>query len=158
MEGMPDTWRKIWTFIALGLIGLPLGGWLIVTGGVGLADVLSVPREFVGLTAVAFGTSLPELTTSVIAALRRHSEVAIGNVVGSNLFNILAVGGAIGLAGGAPVPDTFFRWDYPVVAASALALLAIVALGRRIGWATGGALGACYLGYLFVLARIEGVL
>ena len=158
MEGMPDTWRKIWTFIAVGVVGLPLGGWLIVTGGVGIADAMAIPREFVGLTAVAFGTSLPELATSVIAAVRKHADVAIGNVVGSNVFNIFAVGGAIGLAGGAPVPDTFFSLDFPVMMGAALVLLVIVLLGRRIGWATGAIFGVAYLTYLFVLARVEGLL
>ena len=158
MAGMPQSWTKIWIFVAVGVAGLPLGGWLIVSGAVGLADALSIPREFVGLTVVAFGTSLPELATSVVAAVRKHSEVAVGNVVGSNIFNSLAVGGAIGLAGGAPIPENFFRWDYPVMMAASLALLALVMLQRRIGWATGLVFALGYVGYIVGLAHIEGLL
>ncbi len=158
MPGMPKSWPRIWIYILVGLAGLPLGGILIVRGATGLAEVLGVPSVFIGLTVVAVGTSLPELATSVIAAARKHAEVAIGNVVGSNIFNLFMVGGAAGLAGDVPVPDTFFGWDFPVMVLSAVALLAIVLLRRRIGWATGLAFFLAYVVYIVRLAQIEGVI
>ncbi|MGD2133186.1 MAG: calcium/sodium antiporter [Maricaulaceae bacterium] len=156
--GLPASWTKIGAFVGVGLIGLPIGGWLIVKGGVGIADALSVPREFIGLTVVAFGTSLPELATSVVAAVRRHSEVAIGNVVGSNVFNVFAVGGAAAMTGPIPVPVTFSIWDYPVMMIASFALLGLVLLRRRIGWATGAVFFLAYLGYIFGLAWLEDII
>jgi cation:H+ antiporter len=158
MAGMPRSWLGVWTFILIGLAGLPGGGYLIVRGGVGLAEALHVPSEFVGLTVVAVGTSLPELATSTVAAIRKHSEVAIGNVVGSNIFNVFAVGGVTALSGTIAVPESFLVWDFPVMMAAAVALLVIVLSRRPIGWATGLVLFAAYVAYIVRLAQIDGLL
>jgi cation:H+ antiporter len=80
-------------FLGLGAVGLPLGAYLMVDGAVQAAEALGVTEGVIGLSVVAFGTSLPELATTMAAALRRHADVAIGNVLGSNLFNILAIMG-----------------------------------------------------------------
>lgn len=82
---------KIWTLIAVGLAGLVLGGKLVVDNAVELAKMLGVSEKIIGLTIVAAGTSLPELVTSVVAALKKNSDIAIGNVIGSNIFNILLI-------------------------------------------------------------------
>jgi len=76
-------------FIVLGIVGLTLGGKWVVDGAIGLALALGVSQSLVGLTVVAIGTSLPELSTSAVAAFRGKSDIAIGNVVGSNIFNVL---------------------------------------------------------------------
>lgn len=83
--------RKIWGLIIIGLGGLILGGKLVVDNSVKIASLLGVSEKIIGLTIVAAGTSLPELVTSVVAALKRNSDIAIGNVIGSNIFNLLLI-------------------------------------------------------------------
>jgi len=113
---------KALAIAAVGLAVLLVGGSLFVDGAVSLARALGMSDRLVGLTIVALGTSLPELVTSVIAARRGHSDLAVGNVVGSNVFNIVLCLGAAGLAGsvGAPLRS---------VAVDVIALLLMTALG-----------------------------
>ena len=106
-------------FLGAGLAGLPLGAHLLVTHGSVLAADLGVREEVIGLTIIAFGTSLPELATVIAAAVHKKSDVAIGGVIGSNIFNLLAVGGAAGLAGLAVFDPTSLRVDIPVMVAAA---------------------------------------
>jgi cation:H+ antiporter len=82
---------KIWGFILVGLAGLVAGGKLVVDSAVKIAEALNVSKKIIGLTIVAIGTSLPELVTSVVAALKKNSDIALGNVIGSNIFNILFI-------------------------------------------------------------------
>lgn len=82
---------KIWGLIALGLIGLVIGGKLIVDNAVTIASELGVSEKIIGLTIIAAGTSLPELMTSVVAAMKKNSDIAIGNIIGSNIFNIFLI-------------------------------------------------------------------
>ena len=97
LEGLdPEApWWKILLLMGLGLIGLPLGADLLVDSSVEIARTFHVSETVIGLTLVAIGTSLPELATTVMAAYRQQADVAIGNVIGSNLFNLL---GIIGIA------------------------------------------------------------
>jgi cation:H+ antiporter len=82
---------KIWVFIIIGLTGLIVGGKIVVNGATKIAETLGVSQKIIALTIVAAGTSLPELMTSVVAALKKNSDIAIGNIVGSNIFNILLI-------------------------------------------------------------------
>jgi cation:H+ antiporter len=82
---------KIWGLILLGMAGLILGGKLVVDNSINIATQLGISEKIIGLTIIAAGTSLPELVTSVVAALKKNSNIAIGNVVGSNIFNILLI-------------------------------------------------------------------
>ncbi|WP_044212508.1 calcium/sodium antiporter [Flammeovirga sp. OC4] len=82
---------KIWTLIIVGIGGLVLGGQLVVLNSIKIANILGVSEKIIGLTIVAAGTSLPELVTSVVAATKKNSDIAIGNVIGSNIFNILLI-------------------------------------------------------------------
>ncbi|HUH27209.1 calcium/sodium antiporter [Gelidibacter sp.] len=82
---------KIWGLIVLGLIGLVIGGKLIVDNAVSIASDLGVSEKIIGLTIIAAGTSLPELMTSVVAAMKKNSDIAIGNIIGSNIFNIFLI-------------------------------------------------------------------
>ncbi|MFC3415941.1 calcium/sodium antiporter [Algoriphagus hitonicola] len=88
---------KIWTLILIGLGGLILGGKLVVDNAVSMAQSLGVSEKIIGLTIVAAGTSLPELATSVVAAYRKNTDIAIGNIIGSNIFNIFLILGVSGL-------------------------------------------------------------
>jgi cation:H+ antiporter len=113
----------------LGLALLIGGGHLLVTGAVGVARVAGLSDQMIGLTIVAIGTSLPELATSVIAALRGHGDIAVGNVVGSNIFNVLLILGASGLAGSIDTPMSELVIE--LVALGGMTLLAAVAMATR---------------------------
>ena len=103
----------------------------------------------IGLSLIALGTSLPELSTTVIAAFHKSSDVAIGNVVGSNVFNILAIFGFTALLTDIPVDPDFMRIDIWVMLGSALLLLLFVLFKATIGKVWGGLLLADYLGYMY---------
>ena len=158
MEGLPKSAPAIAGMMLIGLVFLPIGAQLIVSGGGELARALGVSEAIIGLTLIALGTSLPELATAAVAALRRHAEMAIGNVIGSNIFNLFAVGGiagvatAIGPAGLAEVDEAFFQLDYWVMTAAILAAMAFVFLRRPIGRLSGLVLFTAYCGYIGALA------
>jgi cation:H+ antiporter len=88
---IPMSTRKIWGLIFIGLSGLVLGGKLVVDNAVEVASSMGVSEKIIGLTIVAAGTSLPELVTSVVAVLRKNNDIAIGNIIGSNIFNIFLI-------------------------------------------------------------------
>ena len=143
-------------FLLAGLVGLPVGAHLLVTNGASLAADLGVREEVIGLTIIAFGTSLPELATVVAAALHKKSDVAIGGVIGSNIFNILAVGGAAGLAGTATFDPDSLRVDIPVMVFASLFLSAFVLTRRDIGRLSGLFLFGAYIGFIIALAALAG--
>lgn len=122
------------------------GGYLVVHGGVEVAAALGVSNAVIALTVVAVGTSLPELSTSLVAAIRRHSDIALGNVVGTNVFNIL------GILGLTAVVQPLQRggvswWDLGAMALAAMALVPLARTGLHLGRAEGAALLAGYTGY-----------
>ena len=136
----------------MGLLTLTGGAQLMVWGAVRIARDLGVSDLVVGLTVVAVGTSLPELATSVLAALRGERDLAVGNVVGSNLFNLLAVLGAAGLASGnVAVSNTALRVDLPVMLLSTAILVPVFWNGFVISRLEGAILFTGYAGYLAYL-------
>ncbi len=148
---------KTLLFLFAGLIGLPLGAHLLVSNGSTLAAGLGVREEVIGLTIVAFGTSLPELATVIAAAFHKKSDVAIGGVIGSNIFNLLAVGGAAGLAGTATFDPTSLGVDIPVMLLATLALTFFVVTRRNIGRLSGLFMFGAYIGFIIALATIAGI-
>ncbi len=131
--------------IVAGLVLLVLGAHWLVGGAVVIARHFGVSELIIGLTIVAAGTSLPEVATSIVAALRGERDIAVGNVVGSNIFNILAIAGIASMVtpGGLEVAPALIRFDIPVMIAVALACLPIFASGHLIArWE-----GALFLGY-----------
>ena len=143
-------------YVLAGLIGLPVGAHLLVDSGSALAAQLGVRPEFIGLTIVAFGTSLPELATVVAAAVHRKSDVAIGNVIGSNIFNIFAVGGAAGLTGVAQFSRPSLTLDIPFMIGAALLLAAYIFFRRDIGRISGLLFLIAYAGFIAMLALGTG--
>lgn len=136
-----------WMYLGLGTAGLFLGGRLTIDNGVELAQMLDIQSALVGLFIVAIGTSLPELVTSVIAALRGESDLALGNVVGSNLFNILMVLPISALVKPVTVPAGGVA-DLGMSLFLAAALIPIFWIGQaRLGRKVGVVLILCYLGY-----------
>lgn len=113
-----------------GLVGLVLGGAWIVEGAVAIARMLGVTEAMIGLTIVAVGTSLPELATSVVAAYRKHTDIAIGNIVGSNIFNIFFILGTSAMIRPLPVSPLFTR-DLVVALLASVLLFAMMFFGRK---------------------------
>ncbi|MDX1779903.1 MAG: calcium/sodium antiporter [Thalassovita sp.] len=145
----PDMpWWKITLFILLGLIGLPLGADLLLDSAVTIARVFHISESVIGLTMVAVGTSLPELATTVMAALRRQSDVALGNVIGSNMFNLLAIIGLASLVSPIPVDPAFLRFDLWIMLGASLLLIPFVFLKADINRVWGIVLSALYAGYI----------
>jgi cation:H+ antiporter len=131
--------------VALGLAGLVAGSRWLVAGAVEIAQAVGLSELIIGITIVAAGTSLPEVATSVLAAARGERDIAVGNVVGSNLFNLLGVlGAAATLApSGVAVSDAALRFDLPVMVATSVACLPVFFVGGRIErWE-----GALFVGY-----------
>ncbi|WP_420568388.1 calcium/sodium antiporter [Thalassovita sp.] len=145
----PDMpWWKIVLFLALGLIGLPLGANLLLEGATSIARDFGVSETVIGLTLVAIGTSLPELATTVMAALRRQADVALGNVIGSNMFNLLAIIGVASLVHPIPVDPAFLRFDLWVMLGGSLLLFPFVFMKWNINRIWGVVLTALYVIYV----------
>ncbi|MBE3638056.1 calcium/sodium antiporter [Mangrovicoccus algicola] len=142
---------KVGVWLVLGLIGLPLGANLLVEGAVNIARDFGISETAIGLTLVAVGTSLPELATTVVAAMRRHAEVALGNVIGSNMFNLLGIMGVTGLIRPVPVEAQFLTTDLWVMLGASLLLIPFVLMGRNLTRLAGAGLLALYAGYLAIV-------
>ncbi len=118
--------------VAGGLVGVVVGAQLLVDGAVGIARTFGVSEEVIGLTLVAFGTSVPELATTIVAAYRRHADVALGNVLGSNLFNLLGVMGATTLIVPMELPPQIASFDIWVMAGVSLLMVQFMYTGWRL--------------------------
>jgi cation:H+ antiporter len=149
--GMPRTLPMIVLFLAAGLVGLPLGARLMIEGSVEIATALGVSNTVIGLTLVAISTSLPELATTIVAAFQRRTELVLGTVVGSNIFNVLGIMGASSLASPEPVPvlGRAITVDIPVMLLASLLLAVLVWRSRPIGRRVGIVLLGLYTLYLF---------
>lgn len=145
VEPTPRGWLKNIALILIGLVGLIAGAKWFVDGAIVIAREMGVSELIIGLTLVAIGTSMPELATSVVASLRGERDIAVGNVVGSNIFNILGVLGISGVvsSNGIPVSPQVLSFDLPVMIAVAVVCLPVFYTGFTIArWE-----GAVFLGY-----------
>lgn len=143
-------WR-ISIYLILGLIGLPLGANILVENASVIARTYGVSDTVIGLTLVAVGTSLPELATTVMAVIRRQADVAMGNVIGSNMFNLLAIIGVATWFGPIPVDPEFLCLDLWVMLAASLLLIPFVFLKQDITRLWGVVLTSLYAIYLVVV-------
>lgn len=152
-ESLPETPRRTWLNLLLVVVGLGLlvgGARMLVSGAVTIAQDLGINEAIIGLTIVAIGTSLPEMATSVVAALKGQGDIAIGNVVGSNLFNMTGILGVAALV--SPLHDV----DVGMVSLLIMTILSFVLLplmksGERVSRLEGGLLLAAYVGYIVYL-------
>ncbi|MGP9806112.1 calcium/sodium antiporter [Paracoccus sp. NSM] len=144
-------WKQIILWLVLGLVLLPVGADLLVRGATDIARAFGVTEVVIGLTLVAIGTSLPELAASVAAALRGRSDMALGNVVGSNIFNILSILGVTALFAPLPIPSELMRFDLWVMLASSALLAPFLFRALTIGRVTGALFLAAYAAYAWVL-------
>ncbi|KKP59017.1 MAG: Na+/Ca+ antiporter, CaCA family [Candidatus Moranbacteria bacterium GW2011_GWF1_34_10] len=130
MEIADYGYLKSGLFILLGILGLVLGGKWIVDGATQIAQLLGVSQSLIGLTVVAIGTSLPELATSAVAAYKKHTDIAIGNVVGSNIFNVFWILGVSSMINPLPFSQTF-NFDIVVMILVSAILFFIMFIGKK---------------------------
>lgn len=160
--GLPKSSASIALMLIVGIIALPGGAHMIVEGGTRAATLLGVSDAVIGLTVLALGTSLPEFATVLVAAFRRQADLAIGNVLGSNVFNVFAVGGGAAIAAGAvgtelTVASSFMAFDFWVMLASGTLLMLWVMTSRPIGRVMGGLLFLGYAAYIAALVWMNPI-
>lgn len=141
-----------WASLLGGIAGVVYGADLLVSGGADIARAAGISEEVIGLTLIAFGTSLPELAASVVAARRGHTDVAIGNVIGSNLFNLLGVAGGVAAITTLPIPEQIRDFDLWVMIAATVMLLAYLTLGVKVKRRDGFVFVTIYCAYIAVQA------
>lgn len=141
------TWRAALILLG-GLAATLLGARFLVGGAISLAERVGMPEEVIGLTIVAIGTSMPELVTSVIAARKGQGDVAFGNVVGSNIFNILGILGITAVVSPLAVPAGIATLDIWVMLTATAVFLIFARTGWRVGRREGAALVTAYVGYI----------
>ncbi|NQU62121.1 MAG: calcium/sodium antiporter [Rhodospirillales bacterium] len=161
VQEIPPLKAPLWAVAAVtgaGLVGIIWGADLLIDASVAIARTHGISEDIIGLTLVAFGTSLPELAASVVAAFRGHSDIAVGNIVGSNLFNILGVAGLTAMVAPLPVSANMLTFDIWVMLGATALLLPILA-GR---WQFGTKSALCFLlaygGYILINAHNAGLL
>ena len=156
LSWMPKTVLWIVAAVLLGLLLLIGGSQVLLIGAVGIADHFGVSEAVIGLTLVAVGTSLPELSISVIAAIRRHADVAVGNILGSNIFNLLGILGISALLQPLPVHARILQFDQWVMLGAALLLTLFLYTGRRLNRVEAGLLLISYGIYLCLSFTVFG--
>ena len=144
LHGDAGSWAKPVLLTLAGLVLLVVGGRFLVSAAIELAQLAGLSETFIGLTIVAIGTSLPELVTSLVAARKGETEVAFGNVVGSNIYNILGIGGVTMMVAPLPIPDALLPLDLGLMAISAIAVVVAIALAKGVGRVAGGLFVAGY--------------
>ncbi len=144
-----------WTLIlfVIGCVLLYCGAELFVDGAVGIAKKLGVSEAVIGMSVVAFGTSLPELATSVIAAFRKESAISVGNIVGSNLFNIMSVLGIVGMIKPLESPTNILTLEIPFMIAFGLVLIPLGLMKQPVSRLSSLILIAGYIAFIFLLFR-----
>jgi len=155
---VPHPRSRLWIdvlLVAFGLVLLVVGAQVLINAAIPIARALGISERVISLTLVAAGTSMPEFATSMVATFRRQTDIAVGNVVGSNVFNVLSILGAASLVQPLSVPAEMLRIDIPVMMATCAALLPIVMTRHRISRGEGAVLLAslaAYFGYLIAAA------
>lgn len=139
----------------MGLSGLVLGGKLIVDNAITIANLFGISEKIIGLTIVAVGTSLPELATSVVAAVKKNNDIAVGNIIGSNIFNILFILGISSVVRPTEYNQAFNTEMYLLAGGTCLLFLAMFTSGRKkLDRWEAGVLVAVYMSYFLYLAGI----
>ena len=149
-SAMSNTKKSV-LFVIIGLVGLAVGAKMTVDGAVFVGRAVGLSEAVIGLTIIAFGTSLPELVTCVVAALKGHHDISIGNLVGSNVFNTLLVVGTAGVIKPFGIAARLAGVDYWIMIVVSAVFIAMAFIGKRIGRISGG-----YIGYIVYLLGFTG--
>lgn len=150
-EELTGVLKKVWMMVAAtlgGFVMLVLGAHWLVTGATGLARDAGIPEEVIGLTLVAIGTSLPELATSVVAAYRGHSDVCVGNILGSNIFNILGILGTVAIVTPVTFSSGIISFDLWALLIVSVLLIPFMLSGGRVSRTEGAFLLVAYCAYV----------
>lgn len=154
VESARMAWWKATALLLVGVAALTKGADWFVDGGVGLARSAGVSEQLIGVTVIAFGTSLPELVTSMVAAFRKQPDISLGNLVGSNIFNLLGIIGLCAVVQPIQSDHAAFALDIIAMLAVALLLYPLMRISARMGRWQGAILASAYLAYLaFVIVR-----
>lgn len=138
--------------LVLGLVGLVIGARLVVDSAISMAKLFGISEIIISITAVAIGTSLPELSTSIVAALRKEYDIVVGNIIGSNIFN-MGILGLVSLIHPVSVRPELLRFEFPVMAFFALLILPMMRTGHKVSRAEGLLLLVFYSAFIFMLFR-----
>ena len=145
-----NVWKQV-LFVVIGLVGLFLGSKLLISGAKSIATEFGVSKHVIGITVIAFGTSVPELATSIIAALKKETDISVGNLIGSNIFNVMAVLGLTGIVQPIPIESNVIEWDMYWMLGVALILLPMMVFRRKVYRLSGAILLAIYIFYILSL-------
>lgn len=148
----PPLWRAL-IYLPLGVVLLVVASGLIITSAESVARSFQMPEEYIGLTLLAVGTSLPEIGASMAAAFRKRGDVLVGNILGSNIINILGAGGLVAMSGTVEIAGLFHRYDHWVMGLAAIILAVLILARMRIGRLTGVLLLLLYAIYLYGLVN-----
>ncbi len=155
IEGRTNNKLLALLFVVLGIIGLPIGGHLTVNGSVGIATFFNVSEAAIALTIIAIGTSLPELVTAIIAARKGHTELVMGNIIGSNVFNIAAIIGTTALIAPIETPSRMYHFDLWVMVGASAFLLPFAFFCIPIKKRIAALMLLSYAAYLFMVFKLE---
>lgn len=153
-EQAPESHTKALAMVLGGLVGLALGAELLIRGAVTTARILDIPDSIIGLTIIAIGTSLPELTTCAMAAMKKQTDVIIGNLVGSNVFNLMMILGSMGLVKAYDVRETeaaMLAQDVPIMLGVTAVFVLTLIIFKKIPRPVGMIYGLAYVGYMVLL-------
>jgi cation:H+ antiporter len=146
--GVPTATWLVLLYLVVGLVALIGGASLLIDGAIGVARAAGISEPVIGLSLVAVGTSLPELAATAVAAWRRHTDVAVGNVLGSNLFNVMLILGTASLVSPMPFADEFVRVDLWVMLGAGIVLMPVMITGWKISRNKGILLLMLYVAYI----------
>jgi len=157
-EDVPDKSKlpRTLILILLGLVGLSAGSKLLVDSSVRILSVFGVPEFIIGATVVAIGTSLPEMATTVVGAWKGEGEIAVGNIIGSNVFNIGMVAGTVSLIAPLSVVPETLKYEFPVMLFFALLMLPLLLREKGVGRVWGVIAGAAYAAFLVIVFSRPG--
>ena len=147
-SGKLKSWSSIIFFLLLGILGLPLGADILVKNASLLAHDYGISDAIIGLTLVAIGTSLPELATTFVAVMRKKADVVLGNLIGSNIFNLLAIIGITSLISSVPVDPTFINFDFWVMLGASFIITPFIFLNIQFNRFSGFIFTMLYGSYL----------
>ena len=151
IDEMPGAQWALWSAVIAGLASVIIGAEILVDGGVAIARTVGVPEAVIGLSLIAVGTSLPELAASVMAAIRGHSDIAVGNVVGSNLFNMLCVAGAVSAIAPLPVAPQIQMFDVWIMLAATVMFVPFLVAKIHFSRVMGVLFLGLYVAYIVAL-------
>jgi len=147
----PRPFMKSILYLLIGLVGLYFGAEWLLHGAVNIAKSFGMEERVIGVTIIAFGTSVPELVTSGVAAFRKETDIALGNLIGSNVFNIMSVIGITAMIKPIPVSESIINYDMIWMLGISLLLLPLMLIGKKMGKLKGVMLFGTYVVYILTL-------